>query len=143
MVVLSNLGAYGTLKCSSWCADIHKSKDPEYTHPEIQHSKTPKIQKSKNPKLQKSKNQKIIARFRRCKKFWISGFWDFWIFGFLDFWVFGFLDFLCFTLVFPICRNSSKLGFGKNGVCIGVYSVFKGCACRREGGDHMCVCVCF
>ena len=33
--------------------------------------------------------------------------------------------------MFPICRNSSKIGFGKNGVCIGIYSVFKGCECRR------------
>ena len=32
-----------------------------------------------------------------------------------------------------ICRNSSKVGFGKNGVCIGVYRVFQGCA--FHGGD--------
>ena len=134
MVVSSNPGTYGTRKCSSWCADIHKSKDPKYKHPEIQHSKNPKnpkIQKSKNQKIQKSKNPKIqqsinpkiqkIERFRRCKKFWIFGFLDFWIFGLLDFWIFGFLgfgilgfwDFLCLTLVLPICRNSSKIGFGK------------------------------
>ena len=104
MVVLSNPGTYGTRKCSSWSADIHKSKDPEYKHPEIQHSKNPKIQ-------------------------------NFYIYGILqlslDFWIFGFSDFWCFTLVFPICRNSSKIGFGNNGVCIGIYSVVKGCACRR------------
>ena len=45
--------------------------------------KTQKIQKPKNnqkqpkPKIQKFKNPKMIARFRRCKKFWISGFVDF------------------------------------------------------------------
>ena len=47
MVVLSNPGTYGTRKCSSWCADIHKSKDPEYKQPEIQKSKNPQIHKSK------------------------------------------------------------------------------------------------
>ena len=62
---------------------------------------------------------------------------DFWIFGFLDFWIF-----LWFTLVFSICRNSSKIGFGKKGVCIGMYSVFKGCACRRGGGDHTYTYIC-
>ena len=144
MVVLSNPGTYGTRKCSSWRADIHKSKDPEYKHLELQHSKNPK-----------SKNKNV--RFHRCKKSWIFGFLDFWILGFLDFWTLGFWDFwifldfwsfgflgsgfwifgfLCFTLVFPICRNSSKIGFGKNGVCVGIYSVFKGCACRR-GGYHI------
>ena len=39
--------------------------------------------------------------------------------------------------MFPICRNSSKIGFGKNGVCIGIYCVFKGCACR--GGVTICI----
>ena len=63
---------------------------------------------------------------------WIFSFLDFWIFGFMDLWIFGFFDFLCFTLVLSICRNSSKIGIGKkNGVCIGIYSVFEGCACRR------------
>ena len=33
----------------------------------------------------------------------------------------------------PICRNSSKIGFLKNGACIGIYSVFKVCACRGGG----------
>ena len=60
-------------------------------------------------------------------------FLDFWVFVFLGFWVLGFLDFLCFTLVFPFCRNSSKIGFGKKGVSIGKCSVCKGCACRRGG----------
>ena len=41
--------------------------------------------------------------------------------------------------MFPICRNSSKIGFGKNGVCIGIYSDFKGRACRRGAGDHIYV----
>ena len=103
MVVLSNPGTYCTRKCSSWFADVNKSKDPEYKHPEIPHSKNPKMQN-------------------------FLHLWNLAFFG-----VFGFLDFLFFTLVCPICRNSSKIGFGKNGVCIGIYSVFKGCACRSRG----------
>ena len=71
--------------------------------------------------------------------FWIFGFLDFWIFGFLDFWSFGILEFLCFTLVFSICRNSSKIGFGKNGVCTGIYSVFKGV--RVVGGVTIYICI--
>ena len=114
MVVLPNPGTYGTRKCSSWCADIHKDLS-------IQKSNIPKI--PKNPKIRKSNKN---ARFRRCKKFWI----------------FGFLDSLCFTLVFSICRNSSKIGFGKKDVCIGILSVFKGCACRWGGVTiYMYVCV--
>ena len=135
MVVLSNPGTYGTRKCSSWCVDIHKSKNPDYKHPETQHSKnqkiqkskeiqkSKKIQKSKNPKLQKSKNPKS-QNFLHLRNLTI-------VFGFLDLWVFGLLDFLCFTLVFPICRNRSEIGFEKNDVCISIHSVFKGCACRR------------
>ena len=111
MVVLSNPGTYSTRKCSSWCADIHKSKDPEYKHPEIQQSKNLKIQESKNPKL-----------FRRCEKFWI--------FGFLGFWIFVF-----YTCV-PICGNSSKTGFGKKWRLHRYLLCFGGCACRW-GGDHI------
>ena len=111
MVVLSNPGTYGTQKCSSWCADIRRSKDPEYKHPEIQnYEKNPKTQKSKNPTFQKNpKIQKHVARFRRCEKFWILGFLEVWVFGLLgvfvfgfgDFWAFGFLDFRsrCLTTV--------------------------------------------
>ena len=62
--------------------------------PKNQKSKIQKIQKSKNPKIQKSKDlnvqkskhpklQKQIARFRRCKKFWIL------IFLFLECWISG------------------------------------------------------
>ena len=127
MVVLSNPGTYGTRKCSSWCADIYKSKDPEYKHPELQHSKNPRIKKSKTPRIQ---NFPLLRN--------LASFLDFWIFGFFDFWAFGFL---CFTVVFPICRNSSKIGFGKNGVCIGIYSAFKGWACRT-GGDHIYIHIC-
>ena len=118
MVVVSNPGTYGTRKCSSWFADIQK--DPEYKHPKIQHSKNLNIQNSKNPKLFTSTESCIFC--------WIFGFLDFWIFRFFDFLI---LDFLCFTFEFSICRNSSKIGFEKKGVCIGIYSVFKGCACRR------------
>ena len=112
MVVLSNPGTCGTRKCSSWCADIHK--DPEYKHPEIQHSQ--KSKKFKNPKTQKSKNQKIQISKKSKKKtfyiygflifldFWIFGFCflDFWIFGFLGFWIFGFLLFVFYTCVFNL-----------------------------------------
>ena len=57
--------------------------------------------------------------------FWIFGFWifGFWIFGFGGFGVLGCLDF-CFTLVFPICRNSSKIGFGKKTAFASVFTVF-------------------
>ena len=128
MVVVSNPGTYGTRKCSSWCADIHKSKDPEYKHPDIQHSKISKFQKTQNPqKMQDSVDVKSVGFLG----FWIVGFVDCWMSGFLDF---GFSDFLCFTLVFPICRNSSKIGFGKKGICIGIYSVFKGDVCVVGGG---------
>ena len=123
MVVLSNPGTYGTRKCSSWCADIHKG--PEYKHPEIQHSKNPKIQKSKIQKTQKPKNPKI----QKSKTFYIYGILQF-------FWIFGFWDFLCSTLVFQSVETAPKLDSEKNGVCIGIYTVFKGCASRR-GGDHI------
>ena len=62
------------------------------------------------------------------------GFLDFWIFGFLDFWIFCVLH-LCFQSVETAPRLDSEK---TNGVCISVYSVFKGCACR-SGGDHMYV----
>ena len=68
------------------------------------------IQKSNIPKIPKSKTPKIFG-------FWVLGF-------------------LCFALVFPICRNSSKIGFGKNGVCIGIYSVFW-VVRVVGGGDHI------
>ena len=110
MVVLSNRGTYDTRKCSSWCADIHKSKDSEYKHPEIQHSKNPKdpnIKKSKHPKIKKSKNLKIhkdenvkIAKSKNKLQDSVHvnsfGFCFFWIFSFLDFWIFGFLYSLIF-----------------------------------------------
>ena len=103
--------------------------------------KIQKMQKSQDPKIQNFlhlRNLTIVFWICEFLAFWIFGFLDFWIFGFLDFWVLVFwsFGFLCFKLVFSICRNSSKIGFGKNGVCIGIYSVFKGCACRR-GGDHI------
>ena len=80
-------------------------------------------------------------------------FGDFWIFGFLDFWIFGFwilgfgflglgfLDVWIFCvrhLSFQSVETASKLDSEKNGVCISIYSVFKGCSCCR-GGDHICV----
>ena len=128
MVVFSNPGTYGTRKCSSWCADMRKSKDPEYKHPEIQHTKNPKFQNSKIPKIQKSKNPKI----QKSKNPKMQNFLHLRILlhflGFLDCWICLFVwHFLCFTLVVPICRNSSKIGFGKkHDVCVGIYNVFKG-----------------
>ena len=49
-------------------------------------------------------------------------FLGFWIYGFLDFWMFCVLH-LCFQSV----ETAPKLDSEKNGVCIGIYSVFKGC----------------
>ena len=97
MVVLSNPGTYGTRKCSSWSADIHKSKDPEYKHPETQ----------QNQNFLHLRNLAIVFGFLdfwifRFLDFWIFGFLDFWILGifrffeFLDFWIFGFLGFWVF-----------------------------------------------
>ena len=88
IVALPNPGTYGTRKYRSWRPDIHRFKDPEGENPKIQKSKKLKTQKSKNPTIPKKE------RFRRCEKFWIFGF-------------------LGFTVVFPICRNRSKIGFGK------------------------------
>ena len=45
------------------------------------------------------------------------------MFGFLGFGIVPFLDFLSFTLVFPICGNSSKIGFGKTAF-VSVFTVF-------------------
>ena len=56
---------------------------------------------------------------------------DFRILGFLGFWIFCVLH-LCFQSV----ETAPKLDSEKSGVCIGIYSVFKGCASRR-GGDHI------
>ena len=55
--------------------------------------------------------------------------------------IFGLLAFLCFTLVFPIRRNSSKIGFGKKKTAFApVFTVFfKVCACRRGGDQNIYV----
>ena len=122
----------------------------------MQASRNPQIQKSL--KIQKSKTFYIygILHFFGILDFWNFGFFDFWIFGFfgfslifgfsdfwifrcLDFWVFGFWDFWIFCvlhLCFQSVATAPKLDSEKNGVCIGIYSVFKGCACRG-GGDHI------
>ena len=73
--------------------------------------------------------------------FCFFGFLDFWILRFLDFWTFGFLDFLCFTLVFPICKNSSKIGFGKKAF-VSVFTVFLRGVRVVGRGDHIYVCMC-
>ena len=62
-------------------------------------------------------------------------------FGFLGFWSFGFLDFLCSTLVFSICRNSSKIGFGKNWRLHRNLQCFQG-VCVSWGGDLFCIPLC-
>ena len=78
-------------------------------------------------------------------------------FGFLDYWVFEFWD---FTVVFLICRNSSKIGFGKKAAFGSVFTVVLG-GVRVVGGAfmsiyvytcimlcicmfiiHICVCIC-
>ena len=134
MVAISNPGTYGTRKCRSWRPDIHRSKDHEcenpkiqnFQNPKIQKSKIPKFQNSKIPKFQKSKNAKIqISKYLKIQKsktfhmygilqiVWCSfGFLHFGMFcclEFLDFWSLGVLG---FTVVFPICRSRSKIGFG-------------------------------
>ena len=41
-----------------------------------------------------------------------------------------------FTVVFPICRHRSpKLDSEKGSVCVSIYSVLQGCACRWGGGE--------
>ena len=51
----------------------------------------------------------------------------------------GFLDFgfLCVTLVFPICRNSSKIGFGKKLRLCQNLQCFLRCVRAVGGGDHI------
>ena len=58
---------------------------------------------------------------------------------FLDFWTFGVLDFfgcLGFTVVFPICRNRSKIGFGKRQRLRRYLQCFRGVRVVW-GGDHI------
>ena len=105
MAVLSNPGTYGTRKCCSWCADIHK--DSENRHPEIQKSK---IQKSKTAKIQKSKNQKIKKKLQDSV--------DVKNFEFLDFWIFCFLH-LCFQTV----ETAPKLDSEKTAF-VSIFTVF-------------------
>ena len=49
---------------------------------------------------------------------------------------FDFLIFCVLHLCFQTVEAAPKLDSEKSGVCNGIYSVFKGCACRR-GGDHI------
>ena len=77
--------------------------------------------------------------------FWIFGLLDCWTFGFLDFWIFGFLGFRVLQLCFQSVETDPTLDSEKGSVCVGIYSVFKGCACR--GGvtihtyTHLYLCV--
>ena len=64
-------------------------------------------------------------------------FWIFWSFGFLDFRFFGVLH-LCFQSV----ETAPTLDSEKNGVCIGIYGVFKGCACRRGVTIYIYIYIC-
>ena len=48
------------------------------------------------------------------------------------------MDFCVLHLCFQSVETAPKLDSEKNGVCIGIFSVFKGCA-RRRGGDHIYV----
>ena len=95
---ISNRGTYGTRKYSSWCPDIHKSKDPKYKikhskNPKIQTSKTPKLQNFKHPKTQKSKAFRIYGILQKNLDFWILIFFGFLCFlcfwDFRDFWICG------------------------------------------------------
>ena len=92
----------------------------------MRNSTNPNIQKSKNPKIQKSQNPKLFTE--SCEQFWIFGFSDLWIFGCFGFWVLQ----LCFQSV----ETDPKLDSEKGSVCLGIYNVFKGCACHT-GGDHI------
>ena len=72
---------------------------------------------------------------------------DFLVFGFLDFYIFCVLH-LCFQSV----ETAPKLDSEAKGVCIGIYSVLKGLACRRgvtiyiyiyiHIDVYMCMCIC-
>ena len=56
-------------------------------------------------------------------------------FGFLEFWDFGLFvvgSFVFYTCVSNLYTQLQNWIRKKNGVCIGIYSVFKGCACRRR-----------
>ena len=101
MVVLSNPDTYGTRKCNSWCADIHKFKDPEYKHPESQLFKNPKTQ-----------------HFLHLRNL---GF--FLILGFLDCWILGFLDFGVLHLCFQSVETAPKLDSEKKAFA-SVFTVF-------------------
>ena len=80
----------------------------------MQASRNPTFQKSKNLKFQKSKNLKKskIQNFLHLRNLAI-------VFGFLDLWIFGF-----FVFYTSICRNSSKIGFGKKTAFVSVFTVF-------------------
>ena len=55
------------------------------------------------------------------------------MFVFLEFWIFNFwVLHLCFQSV----KTDPKLDSEKGSICVGTYSDFKECACRR-GGDHI------
>ena len=87
-----------------------------------------KIQKAKTPNIQKSKNLRIH------KSIFLQGSADVKSFGlFLIFSVFSFLDFFGFwvlQLCFQSVEADPQLDSQKGSVCVGIYSVLKGCACR-------------
>ena len=120
IVVLSNPGTYGAQKCSSWCPDIQRSKDPESQNPRIQtfkiqkfkkskNSKTPNTQTSKNPKLQKTRTKSDLYGIFDFGMLVILGFLDFWILVFFACW--GFLDpWLCGHLGTKKCISACRRG---------------------------------
>ena len=57
----------------------------------------------------------------------------------MGFWIFGF--FCVLHLCFQSVEAAPKLDSEKNGVCIGIYSAFKGCVhvVGGGGGDHIYV----
>ena len=52
------------------------------------------------------------------------------------FWILGFLDFVVFYTCVPICRNSSKIGFGKKTAFVSRFTVLSR-SVRVVGGDHI------
>ena len=90
----------------------------------MRNSNNPKIQTSQNPKIQKSRKMQDSVDVKSfC-------FFDF---EFLCFWIF--FGFWVLQLCFQSVETDPRLDAEKGSVCVGIYSVLKGCACGR-GGDH-------
>ena len=58
----------------------------------------------------------------------------------MDFWILRFLGFWVLQLCFRTVETDPKLDSEKGRVCVGIYSVFKGCACRRWVTRYIYIC---